>query len=440
MPGSTASVAFTRRQFLSTASAAAAPLILGGCGFTKSDSASTAASGTLTFTTWGTDSELTGFRTAIDRFQKAEQGAKVSLNAVPYEQMFTNIDAQIQAGNPPDVFRVPYYTFGSYAGRGQLLDLSSRLGGSFGDRFTPAAWQAVQNKDKPYGVPHHTDTSVILYNKAALATAGITSVPTSLEQAWTWQEFEAVAQKLRGSLPAARFPFAYNWQGNGVTRWLSLLFEADGRFLAEDLVTPAINSPAGAKAVDFSKSFFPRRFVPPNSSVKSTTYAADLWYSQATAMTFGGAFLIPDAAKSLDFEWGVTYAPRDVRAAGDFGGNALVATAGTKNPDLAAKFLDFMTQEQSMRDFCAASSLLPTRKDLAQSKIDFAVRPELSPVFVGQASTVRAADSGQVASPSMSKIITVLKDQLEQAFVGNRSTADTLAGLTSGIAAATAQQ
>ena len=39
----------------------------------------------------------------------------------------------------------------------------------------------------------------------------------------------------------------------------------------------------------------------------------------------------------------------------------------------------------------------------------------------------------------MAKIITVLKDQLEQAFVGGQSTAATLAGLTTGIAAATAK-
>ena len=54
----------------------------------------------------------------ISAFEKATSGAKVELNSVPYEQMFTNIDAQLQAGNPPDLFRVPYYTFGAYAGRG----------------------------------------------------------------------------------------------------------------------------------------------------------------------------------------------------------------------------------------------------------------------------------------------------------------------------------
>ncbi|MET3807977.1 multiple sugar transport system substrate-binding protein [Nakamurella sp. UYEF19] len=428
----------SRRHFLGAAGAAAAPLLLAGCGFTTSNSVGPTDSNTLTFTTWGTDSELAGFRSAIAAFEKANTGSKVSLNAVPYAQMFTNIDAQLQAGNPPDIFRVPYYTFGRYAGSGQLLDLTSHVDKSFGDRFTPAAWAAVQNAAKPYGVPHHTDTSAILYNKAALQSAGITSVPTTLDKAWTWDEFQQVLQTLRKNMPSTKYPFAYNWQGNGVTRWLSWLFEGNGRFLSTDLIQPAIDSDAGRAAIDFTKSFFPQRFVPPNSSTKSSTLAADLWYSQTTAMVSSGAFAIPDATKTLTFEWGATFSPRKSRAASDFGGNALVATATTKQPALAASFLDYLTQQEQMSNFCAGASLLPTRRDLVTGGIKFAVRPELSPVFIGQASTVQPADSGQVASPSMSKIITVLKDQLEQAFLGGQSTDKTVAGITTGIAAATA--
>ncbi|GAA2008328.1 sugar ABC transporter substrate-binding protein [Nakamurella flavida] len=433
-----------RRRFLGLAGAVAGGTLLAGCGgfSTSGSSDATPTSGgaqTLSFTTWGTEAELTGFRAAIARFEQANTGVTVALNAVPYEQMFTNIDAQLQAGNPPDVFRVPYYTFGGYAGRGQLLDLTPHLEANFGDRFTPQAWAAVQNGGKPFGVPHHTDTSVILYNKDALDSAGITSVPTALDQAWTWDELGQVATTLRAALPADKYPMAYNWQGNGVTRWLSLLFQSDGRFLADDLITPAIDSDAGRAALDFSKSFFTQNWVPANNSVKSTTYASDTWYSQTAAMTWGGAFLIPDATSTLDFTWGATFAPRNARAGSDFGGNALVATAATPRAELAAAFLSSLTEADPMRDFCAGASLLPTRGDLVESGIEFAVRPELSPVFVGQASAVQAQDAGQVASPSMPGIITVLKDQLENAFVGGQSTDDTIAALTAGIAAATAR-
>ncbi|WP_243615288.1 sugar ABC transporter substrate-binding protein [Rathayibacter sp. VKM Ac-2928] len=429
-------VTLDRRRFLSALGVAASVPVLAGCGFAPARPAASADSGTLTFTTWGTDAELAGFQRAIDRFQKANPGSTVALNSVPYEQMFTNIDAQLQAGNPPDVFRVPYYTFGSYAGRDQLLDLTPHLEADVADRFTDPAWAAVQSNGSPFGVPHHTDTSLILYNTEALATAGITDFPASPEEAWTWEEFTEIGRTLRASLPAERYPFAYNWQGNGVTRWLSLLFQADGRFLTEDLSAPAIDSDAGRAAIDFSRSFFTDGLVPPSSSIQATTYASDLWYSQTTAMTFGGAFLIPDAESTLDFEWGATYSPRNVRGGGDFGGNALVATKATANPELAAAFLAFVTEEESMRDFCAGASLLPTRRDLTESGIEFEVRPELAEVFLGQAGTVQASDAAQVASPDMAAIIAVLKDQLEQAFVGGQSTEDTIAKLSSGIATA----
>jgi len=427
----------SRRHFLAGAGAVSLPLVLAACGFAPAAPKSTPKAGTLTFTTWGTDSELAGFTKGISAFQAANPGATVTLNAVPYKEMFTNIDAQLQAGNPPDIFRVQYYNFGSYAGRGQLLDLSTQLDSGFRDRFTPAAWSAVQNGGKPFGVPHHTDTSAILYNKAAFETAGVGPVPTAVEDAWTWDEFEKVAQKLRDSMPADKYPFAVNWQGNGVTRWLNWLFQADGRFLEDDLVTPAIKSKAGATALDFTRSFFPKGFVPPSDSVQSSTLAADIWFSQTSAMGFAGAFLIPSAAKTLDFDWGATFFPRNVRAGGDLGGNALVATSETSNPELAASFLDFMTQEQPMRDFCSGASLLPTRADLVAGGIEFAQRSDLSPVFVGQASVVQAQDAGQVASPDMTKIITVLKDQLELAFVGGQSTDDTLTAISAGIAKAT---
>ncbi len=301
----------TRRRFLAGSAAFATPLALGACGgFAPAGSQASQQTGTLSFTTWGTDAELAGFRSVIERFQQANPGTTVNLNAVPYEQMFPNIDAQIQAGNPPDVFRVPYYTFGSYAGAGQLLDLTPHLPSGFSDRFTSQAWAAVQNSGKPYGVPHHTDTSVILYNKPLLEAAGVTSVPTTVEGAWTWPQLLEVAGTLRSSLPGSKYPMAYNWQGNGVTRWLSLLFQSDGRFLAEDLKTPAIDSAAGRAAVDFSKRFFTDELVPANDSVKSTTYAADMWYSQTAAMVWGGAFMVPDADNTADYRVG-----RHLRAA-----------------------------------------------------------------------------------------------------------------------------
>ncbi len=432
-------MALTRRQFVAAASAVvAAPLATAACGFTGSNSSSD--SDALTFTTWGTDAELTGFRNAISGFEKSSNGSKVTLNAVPYAQMFDDLDAQIAAGNAPDIFRVPYYTLGSYAGRGQLMDITKHLPKGFAQRFTPTAWAAVQGSHQgarfPVGVPHHTDTSAILYNKQLMKQAGVTSVPTSLEDAWTWKQFDAVLASMRKALPSDKYPLVVNWQGNGVTRWLSWLFEANGRFLSPDGTSSPIDSAAGRAAVDYTRAFFTEKYVPPNSSVKSTSLAQDIWFSQTAAMAFEGGFLLPDAKTTATFDWGATYPPRDHRAASDFGGNAVVVTSQTKKAEQAVAFLDYLTDAGVMKDFCARASLLPTRRDLVSSGIRYDVRGDLTKVFIDQASTVRPQDAAQVASPSMLKIITVLQDQLENAFVGGQSTQRTLSALAGGIESA----
>lgn len=428
----------TRRSFLAGSGALALPFLLASCGFVQTAPAEK-RQGTLTFTTWGTDAELAGFRAAIAAFEAANEGSTVELNAVPYEQMFTNIDAQLQAGNPPDIFRVPYYTFGAYAGRGQLLDLKPLLSADRQAQFTPQAWAAVQNGDGTFGLPHHTDTSAILVNLDLFRQAGIdaSEIPTSPENAWTWDQLDALGERLRAGLPADRWPWAYNWQGNGVTRWLSLLFQSDGAFLESDQKTPAIDSDAAREAVAFSSSFFTKNYVPANNTIASSSYAAESWFSQSVAMVWSGAFQIPDADTTADFEWTATYAPRNARAGSDFGGNALVATANTQQPELAAAFLEFVTDAAPMRDFCRAASLLPTRGDLLNDQLEFDVRPELAPVFAGQASLVQPQDVAQVASPSMSAILPVLKEQLDLAFTGAQDAATTVTNLQSGIGAAT---
>ena len=429
---------YSRRQLLGMAGALGGAAALSACGFSR-PSAPEAGSDELTFTTWGTEAEIGGFERAIAAFQDATPGASVRLNVVPYAEMFENIDAQLQAGNPPDIFRALYTNLGTYAGRDQLLDLSSYVDTDFGGQFTDQMWQAVQYDGAPYAVPHVTDTSTILYNKQAFADAGITSVPDTLESAWTWEEFDQVLLQLRAALPADRYPLAYNWQGNSVTRWFSWLFQAGGRFLEEDLTTPAINSDAGRAAVDFTKSFFDRQLVPENNSVKSATFASDTFFAGTAAMAFAGTFILPDAESLAPFELGATFQPRNERGGSDLGGNPLVATSNTAKPELAAEFLAFMCGRETQLDFCVTSSLLPTRQDLVGETVPFQALPDLGQYFVGQASTVQPADAAQIASPNVDAIRTVLSDQLEQAFIGGQSTEGTLVNLSDGIAQATSR-
>lgn len=423
----------------STSSAAATSSASGVPSSVASSTSSSAAklSGTINFAFWGgSTGETAGFANAKQKFEAANPGTSINLKVVPYDGFFAGIDRGIQAGNAPDVFRVDYTTFGKYASKDTLLDLTSAFSASEAAAFLPALWQAVQFNGKVYGVPHQTDTSCIVYNKAALAHAGITSVPDKLESAWTWEEFGQVADKLRASLPANQFPFAYNWTAAGAFRWLSWLYQAGGTLLTPDLSKAAIPSDAATKAMDFTKSFFDKKWTPATATVKTSQYSDNFFLNKTVPMSFIGDFLVPELADPktgyTGGDWAATYLPQDKGTAADLGGNAIVAIKDTKNPELAAAFVKFMGDEDIMKFFCEQAVELPTLISLASADLKYAYRPDVVAICAQQATTISDTIVKESTVPAFADINTVLQDQLELAFHG-QSSAATIAQIAAGV-------
>lgn len=443
-------MAVSRRTFLSGSVGAAALVGLEGCtsvhsggggGGTTSAAAtgggsSSSASkvppakvtGALTFAFWGgSPGETRGFQNAKAKFEAANPGATINLKIVPYDGFFSNIDRGIQAGKAPDIFRVDYTTIGKYSKAGELLDVSPYFSSAEVDGFLPALWDAVKFNGVPYGVPHQTDTTCVVYSKAAFQHAGITSVPTSLESAWTWEEFSAVAAKLRSSLPGNKFPFAYDWTQAGAFRWLSWLYQAGGTLLTSDLSKCALPSAAATTAMDYTKSFFTRKWVPANNTVKTSVYSDNFFLNQTVPMSFVGDFLIPELADPKTGykggQWGATFMPRNKGAAADLGGNAIVALKNTKNRDLAGAFLRFLVQEDIMKYFCEQAVELPTLKSLVAAPLSYAFRPDVVKICAQQATTISDTIVKESTVPAFADINTALQDQLELAFHGQSGAA-----------------
>jgi multiple sugar transport system substrate-binding protein len=451
----------TRRNFLAGSAGGAALLGLAACSSvhsgtnadstaagsggaaapTPSDAGSKAnlgkVSGELTFAFWGGSAgETAGFTNAKKKFEAANPGAKINLKIAPYDSFFSGIDRGIQSGNAPDIFRVDYTTIGKYSKAGVLLDVSPYFSASEVDNFLPALWEAIKYNGVPYGIPHQTDTTCIVYNKKAFSDAGITSVPDSLQNAWSWDEFAAVSAKLRKSLPANKFPFAYDWTQAGAFRWLSFLYQAGGTLLTSDLSKCALPSDAGTKALDFTKSFFDKKWVPANNTIKTSVYSDNFFLNQTVPMTFIGDFLVPELADPKTGykggDWGATYMPQDKAAASDLGGNAIVALKSTKNPDLAGAFLKFLASEDIMKYFCEQAVELPTLKTLASSSLNYAYRPDVVKICAEQATTISDTVVKECTTSSFATINTILQDQLELAFHG-QSTSATLGSIATKV-------
>jgi multiple sugar transport system substrate-binding protein len=450
-------MAVSRRDFLYGSMGAAALAGLTACSSVHSDTNSADTStppspsaappstsanlskvkGSLTFAFWGgSDGEKKGFTYAKEQFEKANPGTTINLKIVPYDGFFAGIDRQITAGNAPDVFRVDYTTIGKYSKNGVLLDMTPYFDDSEIAAFLPALWNAIKYNGTPYGVPHQTDTTCVVYNKQALADVGIKSVPTKLADAWTWDEFGQVAGKLRSSLPSNKFPFAYDWTAAGAFRWLSWLYQAGGTLLTPDLSKCALPSAAATSAMDYTKSFFDKKWVPANNTIKTSTYSDNFFLSQTVPMSFVGDFLVPELALPKTGykggSWAATFMPQDKSAAADLGGNAIVALRSTKNPDLAAAFLKFLVSEDIMKYFCEQAVELPTLKSLSSADLKYAYRPDVVAVCAEQATTISDTIVRESTVGAFADINTALQDELELAFHG-QSSATTISAIASKV-------
>ena len=420
----------SRRGFLGASAVGALALAGCGTGFALQRGDGTASrEGRLSFTLWAGEAELAAFTTVAERWT-ATSGIPVVFNVVPFSEALTGVDANLASDRAPDLFRVTYQDIGIYAAGGALLDLTDRLPAGFVDGFGPAFVSAVSNGDRVYGVPHHTDTSLVLYDVEALAGARI---PTSLDDAWSWEEFRSIA----ADLPTgdAQFAFGVNWQLAGAYRWLNWVDQLGGRLLTEDLTGPAIDDRAGREALAFTQSFFTDGLVPPTTSTKGA-YVDELFTTGTIAMVFAGDFLLPTidpAFVAAGREYGATFLPADERASADLGGNAVVATAQSVNPEAAADFLAFLSDDEQQALFCEQATVLPTRTALLGQQLDYAVRPDLMELFVEQATTITPELSAQVTVPQFNAVNASMVDRLEQAFLAGDDPGQVLADLAEDI-------
>ena len=375
----------------------------------------------LRFATYGMEVELAAFRRIINRYQAQRRDIAIDLEQVSYKER-AEIDTLLAAGVGPDLFRVQYQDVGRYAPSGALIDLSKHLSKDFGEQFTAPVWTAVQYKGRPYALPHHTDTSAILYNKALFDRLGIRA-PQSLEESWHWGEFTDVAHAIKKD--GFDYGFAMNWSFGGSFRWLNFLYQHGGCLLKDNYRRPAIPSTDAEETLRWTQSFFHKGLVPASDSAKSSEQGEVLFAKGVVGMYFDVG---PHSLKELDvnFPWATTFLPRDKQFAAELGGNAIGVSRDAKDRDAAVDFALFATNEENMRDFVTAGLFLPVRRKLINETLPYAYRPDEMRVHLEQSKTVPLSLARTVTIPEFHRINRVLGDELDAAFTGGQSAEETL--------------
>ena len=425
-----------RRDFLIKSALGTGMLALTACGVSSPATSASPGevSGSIVLSSWNNPGDLDTLKRFAQAYQAAHPKVSVSIMVTPSTNFDEWFGTRLAGGQAPDIIRLQYQELGRYEANGSLVNLNPHLPPGYSGAFLPTFWGAVQYKGGVYGIPEHTDTFATYYRTDMMQQLGV-APPTTLDQAWNWDQFLNVAQNVKRI--TGKYAVGFGYAGaNTAYRWLPLLYMHGGALVGSDGKTPAIESPEGISALTWTQNLYKNGLVPPNNTIKGSTAATARQYfiDGVVGLMLHGDWVMQALKTSLkDSQWAVTYMIRDKGRASDLGGNALSVTKDSKNPAAAVDFLLFCNNPANTQSFITDNVYIPVTKSLASQQIQYSYRPEMMLRFVQQATTVPANMAKVETSPAFADVNLMLADQLDLCFTGQQSPQQTASAISGGL-------
>jgi len=197
----------------------------------------------------------------LQPFASAHPEVSVTVEQIPWNTLYTKLQAAFVAGQPPDVIILHASEIPQFASYGVLKDLSdwySDKGGFFPvDDISEITRNGMMYDGVTYGIPLDNHGRALWINKGAFTKAG---VDPSMAEPTNYADWVSLFQKLtldkngkNAADPAFDKDNVAQW-GYTVGEWprvdfLALLVQNGGSFASEDGKTVTVNSEAGVTAL-----------------------------------------------------------------------------------------------------------------------------------------------------------------------------------------------
>ena len=308
-------------------------------------------------------------------FETANPGVRI-LGEVGGNDYWSKLTTMLAGGNAPDIFQLVPSRYADYAGRGAMLPLDDYLGGVIRtERMMPGVMKLGQVKGVTAGVPLSINAFALLYDSVAFQKAGLTPPDRNT----TWDDFATLCIEMTRAIDrkgvwavgnAARYSYALE---AFLLQRGKRLYGEDGRIgfdvadatdwygYWDSLAKNGGCVPAEVQALD--KIQIDSNPMSTGHAVMAITFSNMLVGYQALQQNPIGLTVLPVAERGGPS--GLFY-----KAGQQFG---VAHTA--KNPELAARFLDFF-----LNDIEAGKALGLERGVPINLDVRAAVKPTLNEV------------------------------------------------------------
>ena len=264
-----------------------------------------------------------------------------------------------------------------FAENGLVQPLNAYLGDMDMSDFSEQTLASVTYKGELYGLPILRESQTLFYNKAILEEIGgdANNLPK------TWEEFDALGQK---AVDKGYYARTYDGSNTLNSSLYPLIWQAGGDIVNEKNEI-SINNEKSVKAFEKVNEWYQNGFISKESITSED--AAPLFLEGKTLAiwnTGGMISLMEDAG--MEFVIGTPLKEEKEVTFGVTG--AFVVSSKSKNPEMAAKFVEVMTNTENSREFNKVTGYIPPR----QSAQD---------IFDGNENMKKMAEYVQIASPGV---------------------------------------
>lgn len=294
------------------------------------------------------------------------------------------IETMFAGGTYPDIMYIPTVWSKRHASMDLAYDLTDVLPKDVVADFAEGPLATTTVDGRIIGLPMNSDCISLYYNKDMFAKAGITDVPTKYEDAWTWDEFLAVAQKVKDA-NGTPYGVAMN---SDYSCLLPFIWQAGATILNDTQTSAAVNQQGSIDALNWFRDSWINTKLCSTEVFTGVEAANDLFIQRQVPMAVTHSGVAGAFVRDIStFEFGVTYLPYAEKHANKIGGWNMEIIKKTKYPKEALDFLLYIMGTEQMNQFCAATGNMPTRKS-SQESIDLGQLAPYAPVFMDEISKI----------------------------------------------------
>ncbi|GEM_PF-89476 len=295
--------------------------------------------------------EYDTFNRLIEEYQRAHPDIVIKAEWQEYSAAINKYITKANAGNPPDIIRIPNDMLGEVAKMGYLEPLDDFMDPTLWRAYTPQSIDAMTYTGKLYALPASYDSLMVIYNKDL--------IKGKISNNWTLNEMISVAENSSAQyglvFPTTSsywwFPFQYGFGGE--------IFK-NGK--------PVVNDKASVKATEFIMNLV-KHGIMPSTPVDEQTMVS-YFTSGKAAMIIEGPWKISEIQLAVP-NYGLAVLPREVRhLAPLIGYKGYAISKDSKNKDLAFDLVKFLTSQHAENEFAINAHTSPTRWDVLESVVE----------------------------------------------------------------------